>query len=307
MTLAARLDGWWQTPAPAKRLAMLRVLVGGFAVGYEVIRAPNFVSYASFDDSQFAPVGVATLLDGPLPDVVLRLLVAATVVVGVAFLAGWRFRISGPAFAVLLLGLMTYRNAWGQVFHTENILVLHVLVLGLSPAADALSLDSRGREPPGDEARYGWPIRLMCILTVLTYFIAGETKLRIAGLDWVTSDSLRNLIAYDNVRKIELGDTHSPLGGMLVGHAWLFPPLAVATLAVELGAPLALLGGRIARVWALLAWGFHVGVAAVMAIIFPYPLLGIAFAPFLAVERLSLRLPARLIRRLAPGSAARLT
>ena len=306
MTLAARIDGWWRTPAPAKRLAVLRVLVGGFAVGYVVIRAPNFVSYASFDDSQFAPVGVATLLDGPLSGVLLRLLVAATVVVGVAFLAGWRFRFSGPAFAVLLLALMTYRNAWGQVFHTENILVLHVLVLGLSPAADALSVDSRGVDVPGEEARYGWPIRLMCVITVLTYFIAGETKLRIAGLDWITSDSLRNFIAYDNLRKIELGDTHSPLGGMLVGYAWLFPPLAVATLAVELGAPLALLGGRIARIWALLAWGFHVGVAAVMAIVFPYSLLGIAFAPFFAVERLPLRLPVRLTRRLAPGSATRL-
>jgi len=306
VTLAARIDGWWRTPAPAKRLAVLRVLVGGFAVGYVIIRAPNFVSYASFHDSQFAPVGVATLLDGPLPDVVLRLLVAATVVVGVAFLAGWKFRFSGPAFAVLLLALMTYRNAWGQVFHTENILVLHVLVLGLSPAADALSVDSRGRDVPGEEERYGWPIRLMCVITVLTYFIAGETKLRIAGLDWITTDSLRNFIAYDNLRKIELGDTHSPLGGMLVGHAWLFPPLAVATLAVELGAPLALLGGRIARVWALLAWGFHVGVAAVMAIVFPYSLLGIAFAPFFAVERLPLRLPVRLTRRLTPGSATRL-
>ena len=301
MTLAAQLDGWWQTPAPAKRLAVLRVLVGGFAVGYVVIRAPNFVSYATFDDSQFAPVGLATLLDGPLSGVVLRLLIAATVVVGVAFLTGWRFRISGPAFALMLLALMTYRNAWGQIFHTENLLVLHVLVLGLTPAADALSLDSRGRDAAGDEARYGWPIRLMCILTVLTYFIAGETKMRIAGLDWITTDSLRNFIAYDNLRKIELGDTHSALGGMLVGHAWLFPPLAVATLAVELGAPLALLGGRVARVWAFLAWGFHVGVAAVMAIVFPYSLLGIAFAPFFKVEQLPLRLPARLRGVLRPA------
>lgn len=306
MTLAARLDGWWRTPAPAKRLAVLRVLIGGFAVGYVAVRAPNFVSYASFDDSQFAPVGIATLLDAPMPGLALRLLVAATVVVGVAFLAGWRFRITGPAFAVLLLALMTYRNSFGQVFHTENILVLHIFVLGLSPAADALSLDSRGRDAPGDEARYGWPVRLMCIITVLTYFIAGETKLRIAGLDWVTTDSLRNFVAFDNLRKVELGDAHSPLGGALVRHAWLFPPLAVFTLAVELGAPLALVSGRIARVWALLAWGFHAGVVAVMAIVFPYPFLGLAFAPFFAVERLPIRLPARLTRRLAPGPAARL-
>lgn len=306
MTLAMRLDGWWRTPAPAKRLAILRVLVGGFAVGYVAVRTPNLLSYANFDDSQFAPVGIATLLDGPLPDAVLRLLVASTLVAGVAFLAGWRFCFSGPTFAFLLLALLTYRNAWGQVFHTENILVLHVLVLGLSPSADALSFDSRRRDAPASDARYGWPIRLMCVLTVLTYFIAGDTKLRISGLDWITSDSLRNLIAYDNVRKTELGDAHSPLGGMLVGHAWLFPPLAAFTLAVELGAPLALLGGRIARAWVVLAWGFHVGVAAVMAIIFPYPLLGIAFAPFFAVERLRLRLPARLTRRLAPGLASRL-
>jgi hypothetical protein len=197
--------------------------------------------------------------------------------------------------------VLTYRNSWGQVFHTENILVLHVLVLAVAPAADALSLDGRGREVPCDDARYGWPVRLMCIVTVLTYFIAGETKLRIAGLDWVTSDSLRNYVAFDNLRKTELGDVHSPLGGWLVGHGWLFPPLAVLTLAIELGAPLALLGGRVARAWAALAWAFHAGVVAVMAIVFPYPLLGIAFAPFFEVERLPVRLPARVVRRPAPG------
>jgi hypothetical protein len=36
------------------------------------------------------------------------------------------------------------------------------------------------------------------------------------------------------------------------------------------------------------AWSFHVGVAALMAITFPYPLVGIAFAPLLPVERLRL-------------------
>ena len=40
------------------------------------------------------------------------------------------------------------------------------------------------------------------------------------------------------------------------------------------------------RVWAVLAWSFHLGVWAIMAIFFPYPLLGLAFAPLFAVERL---------------------
>jgi hypothetical protein len=59
----------------------------------------------------------------------------------------------------------------------------------------------------------------------------------------------------------------------------------VATLAVELGAPVALLGRRWALGWSVAAWLFHVGIAALMWIAFPYPLSGIAFAPLLACER----------------------
>ncbi|HUF53547.1 MAG TPA: HTTM domain-containing protein [Dehalococcoidia bacterium] len=293
--LVARLDGWWRMPAPATRLALLRVLVGGFALAYVIIRAPNLASVTDFHEAQFAPVGIVGLLGSPLSGDAARLLVAATAAGGVAFVAGWKFRVSGPVFALLLLWTLTYRNSWGQVFHTENILVLHVLILAMSPAADAFSLDARGRAAPGDDARYGWPIRLMCIATVLTYFIAGQTKMRIAGLDWITTDTLRNYVAYDNVRKVELGDIHSPLGAELVRHGWLFPPLAVASLVVELGAPLALLSNRVARAWALAAWVFHAGVFAVMWIVFPYPLLGVAFAPFFTVERIRVPLP-RLVR-----------
>ena len=107
--------------------------------------------------------------------------------------------------------------------------------------------------PSEPDGRYGWAIQLMCLLTVLTYFIAGQTKLRNAGFDWVTTDSLRNFIAYDNLRKAELGDSYSFIGAALVAHGWLFKPLAAFTLAVELGAPLAMLGGRIAKLWALSA------------------------------------------------------
>ena len=43
---------------------------------------------------------------------------------------------------------------------------------------------------------------------------------------------------------------------------------------------------RLARGWVLAAWAFHLGVVALMAIAFPYPLSGIAYASFLPVERL---------------------
>jgi hypothetical protein len=286
--LLSRLDGWWYSPAPPERLALLRIIAGAFALGYLVIRWPNLVSYADFPDRTFEPVGIVDIPGEPLAGGLVHALVVAAILSGAAFVSGWKYRVSGPVFAVLLLWVMTYRNSFGQVFHTENLMVLHVLILAAAPAADTFSLDSRGRATRAADGRYGWPVQLMCVVTVLTYFISGETKLRNAGIDWLSGDNLRNYVAYDNLRKAELGDHYSPLAGTVLSQAWLFTPLAFATLAVELGAPLALLSRGAARTWAAAAWGFHVGILALMAIVFPYPLLGVAFAPFFALERIRL-------------------
>ena len=304
--MIAAIDRWWYAPGPAARLGALRIISGGFALGYLVLRWPNLVSYADFEASQFEPVGVANILGQPLEAWAVRALVFAAIAAGVGFVFGWRFVVTGPLFAVLLLWTMTYRNSFGQIFHTENLLVLHVIILAASPAADALSLDARRHGlVPADDGRYGWGVRLMCLVTVLTYFISGLTKMRNTGLDWVTTDALRNYIAYDNLRKAELGDTYSPIGAWLVGHGWLFHPLAAFTLAVELCAPVAMLNPRLGRAWALCAIAFHWGILAMMAIVFPYPLTGAAFASFFPVERI--RFPAwlRLRRERAAAPAAR--
>jgi len=57
-------------------------------------------------------------------------------------------------------------------------------------------------------------------------------------------------------------------------------------LVLELGAPFAALGGRIPNAWVCGIWSFHVGVIALMAIGFAYPVSGAAFASFFAVEDL---------------------
>jgi hypothetical protein len=274
-------------PAPAERLAALRLVLGGSALVYTVVRAGHLAGQHSA--RQFAPVGPLAGLAAPLPSALVIALVAATIALGIAFVVGWRFRVTGPAFAILLLVVTSYRNSWSMVFHTENLMVLHVLVLAVSPAADALSLDARRRPPLDDapRARYGWAIRLLCALTVTTYFIAGWSKMHNSGLGWVTSDTLRFYVAYDNLRKVELGDSYSWLGTMLARHRELFPPLAAVSLVAELGAPLALLHPRVGRWWCALAWSFHAGVVVMMAIVFHYPLAGVAYASFFRVEALA--------------------
>lgn len=283
------LERWWYAPAPARRLAMLRIIIGGYALAYVVVRFGHLVSVSSMSAQQWKPVGPAVLLAAPLPAAAVVATAVLAALLGVAFVAGLRFRITGPAFAAALLWVTSYRNSWGMVFHTENLMVLHVLVLSLSPAADALSLDARRRSPVDEapRARYGWAIRLLCAVTVTTYFIAGWSKLHASGLQWVTSDTLRMYVAYDNLRKVELGDSYSWLGTTLAAHGWLFPPLAAVSLLAEVAAPLALVHPRVGRWWCAVAWSFHAGVVVMMAIVFHYPLSGVGYASFFPVETLA--------------------
>lgn len=293
---------WYFPKTPALRLAVFRVLVGLYAVIYLLVRAPANVRVAYNSVSRFEPVGPVTLLEAPLPMWAVAGGWALAVVFGVCFTLGVRFRITGPLFAVFLLWVTAYRHSWGMIFHTDNLTIVHVGVLALAPSAAAWSFDARGRPEPPDEGRFGWALRLCCVVTVIAYFIAGTAKLRISGFVWGDGEILRAQIAYDNLRKIELGDIYSPFGAWLVGVPWIFAPLAIMTLVMEVAAPLALVGKRVAAVWCLLMWSFHAGVVVFMMIVFPYPLIGVAFASFFDLER-GVRHPRvqRLLGRLGPA------
>lgn len=306
MTGALRrlVDRAW-APVPAERLAAVRILVGLFAQLYLTVRLPHILGFAALPPRHFRPIGILWLLDRPPPPAAVAIVAAAAWLSGLAFLTGWRFRLTGPLHALLLLLALTYCNSWGQIFHTENLLVLYAVVLAAAPSADATSLDARrrGGAPPPD-GRYGWPLALLRAVMVATYFLAGVAKLRWAGPGWLGGDALRDTIAADSLRKILLGSSDSPLVELVLGQAWLFRALAVLTLVVELGAPLALLGRRAALAWIAAAFGFHLGVLALMWILFAFPLSGVAFAPFFRAERVVDRARRRWdALRSRPGSA----
>lgn len=295
----AHLDLRFMEAAPARRLATLRILVGTFATVFLVVRSGYLFDISGLPPARFEPVGLLGWLDEPLPVWFVKASVAFAVGCGVLFTLGWWYRISGPLFAIGFLLLTTYDNSWQHVAHTENLAALHLLVLGFAPAADALSVDERRSAggPAEVHARYGWPVRLVSLITVATYVIAGIAKQRNGGLHWITGDVLRNQVANDNLRKIVLGDTYSPIGARLVAHGWLFPPMALGTMIVELGAPLALIRGRIRAVMVGAMWFFHVAILGVMAILFIYPLTVIAYASLLRPERLADAVSARVRAR----------
>jgi hypothetical protein len=282
----AAIDRWLFAAAPAERLAMLRILCGLFGVTYAVVRAPAFVAVAAWQPSQFEPVGVLAPLDHPVPYAALTALLGVAIVLGVAYTAGAWFRLTGPGFAMALLLVTTYHSSWGQLLHFENLLVLHVVIVGFARSADALAVGPRRlRSSTRPDPAYGWPVRLAALVTVATYVLAGWAKLRLGGMAWITGDTLRNHVAYSAARLKVLGGWPSPVAGHIVGHAWLFTPLALAAVVLELAAPVALIGPRLRNMWVLSAWLMHVTIAVLMFVVFPYPLFLVAFAPLYPLER----------------------
>jgi hypothetical protein len=299
------LSSWFFDAAPATRLASLRILVGLYGTLYLCIRLPHLWSYGLDDLDRFVPVGIVSWSDTPLLPALYQGVVLLTLVLSFAFLLGWRFRLLAPIYAIGLLFVLTHSNSWGKILHTDNLFVLYVACLALVPAADTYSLDAR-RAPASTEdiaareveGRYGWMIRLMCMVCAAAYLIAGIAKLRNSGFEFAQGDTLRNYVAFDNVRKLELGSVYSPIGAALLPYAGLFSGMAWVSLVLEITAPVAVVHRGFGKLWALLVWGFHVGVLALMAIGFAFQLSFVAFAPFFASERLVARVRARLQRKL---------
>ncbi len=301
------LDRVFMPPAPAERLGVLRVLVGGYALVYLIVRAPHLISFATMDQHYFEPVGVVDLAPRPLLPAVVVALVILTLVFAAAFAFGYRYRYTAPIFAALQLWVLTYSNSFGMILHVDNMMCVQIIVLALAPAADAVSLDARaGRVTPeeGERGRYGWAIRLICILCVCAYLLAAIAKIKNSGAGFVDDVTLRNYIAYDNVRKIELGSVYSPLGAWLLPYPGFFTVMAWLSLLLEALAPLALVHRRAGAVWAIMIWSFHFGVLLLMAIGFVYQLTFIAFAAFFRVEKiLDWKVVKKIGARFADGGA----
>ena len=279
--------------APALRLAAFRLLLGTFTMGYVLLRVHVYLGLHQRPRGAFEGVGALSGTSGPPSQTLMVGLLVTTLATGVAFTLGVWFRATAPVYAVGLLVLCTYRSSFGQLLHFENLFVLHVVVIALSPAADAWALHpSRGTsdrdDPSGAPAStsYGFPLALAALITVVTYLIAGIAKLRYGGAEWVLGDTLRNHVAYSATRLDLIGGDPAPLAAAGVDHDWVFRPMGFGTVLIELGAPVALFGTRLRWAWATLAWAMHLGILTFMLVGFPYPLFLVAFTPLFHLEEL---------------------
>lgn len=270
----------------AARPGLLRAANGAYTAWYLSKRVDLFRQVHRTDPELFAPVGPVRVLTRPLPAPVADAIYYATLATDVAFTLGLRHRVVGPLHSGLLLWTLSYRNSWSMIFHSDNNLVLHTAALGLTPSADAVAVGGP-RPVPAPAWHYSAPVRGMQVITAVNYFLAGLAKIKgPLGWKWADGEVLRRQIAADGLRKELLGSKAAGLGIQLYPQTLLFKVMAGGSLVMELGAPLALLDRRVARLWAVGAFGMHWGIFFIMGIRFRHNLSGLLYLPYFPLEKL---------------------
>jgi uncharacterized membrane protein YphA (DoxX/SURF4 family) len=172
---------------------------------------------------------------------------------------------------VLSLYLFGIGMNYGKIDHPQTMPLVVMMILAFSRSGDGFSIDSLINRASGLKRlklspSYGWPFRLIQIYIVWVYFSAGFQKLRVSGLEWVFSDNLQSIL-------LRAGQES---GAWFATYPNLCILLALMTIIVEFGAPLALLGGFITAFFVLGFIGLHLGTfwlmgndAAFIAFIFP--------------------------------------
>ncbi|MEM0940129.1 MAG: DCC1-like thiol-disulfide oxidoreductase family protein [Bacteroidota bacterium] len=280
----------WFAPVDPKRLAILRIATGSFCLWYLLSRFDMLQRMTQNTDA-FEAIGILSWMEKPLNEIMFWWISIAMIILNICYILGWRFKLTGPVFAISALLFFTYRNSWSMIYHNRNALVLHIIILGFVAAADAWSVDAwrnqqNKRRSTDAHWRYGWPIMLVCAVTVGSYFLSGVAK--IAGdlaWEWANGSAMRSQIAVDAIRKSILGAETAPFFNVIYKHKWLFLLMGLFTFIVELGAPLALYKKRWGKLWAFLTWCMHWGIYFIMGITFRYQMTGLIFLSFFAPEK----------------------
>lgn len=196
--------------------------------------------------------------------------------------AGFLFPLSSLGSFLGLLLLAGIPLNFGKVHHSNHlpVMVLGIFALAINPGK--YSLDNyifKGwvRKLPVITM---WPLQMSRIYMCLLYFSSGFQKVRTAGLEWVFSDNMQNIIL--------TRPTVTQLGLLIGKYPILCQSMALVTVLAQLGAPLALLKGYHRVPIIVTLFFLHVGTYLVMGnhgFFFPYNLCFLVWLPWEKIVR----------------------
>ncbi|HEY3631491.1 MAG TPA: hypothetical protein VGL21_11355 [Jatrophihabitantaceae bacterium] len=247
------IAGWWFTPMPLSRIAILRVIVYLY-VPIDVIGAGSGVrAHARLGRQLYHPLYISRLLHLPVPTAALVTTIEITVVVAALVAATGRApRLSGGLAAALYLCWMLVAMSYGKVDHDRFAFLVALAVL---PTVGAARVSDRSRS-----AAAGWALRCVHVAIVLTYFLSAWAKIRFGGWNWPTGATLERALIR---RKTEFSS-------WLLDKPEFLVPMQFAMIIGELSSPLVLLArsDRTRTLIAFTMWAFHIMVFAGLTILF---------------------------------------
>ncbi len=202
-------------------------------------------------------------------------LAAASVIWKVLLLtsaAGFLTRFSTAGAFVLGTYLMGMTHSFGKIHHDNGVLVFAMGILALSRCGDGWSVDSLVRAarrplaaPPAPGGEYTWPIRMMWLVMSFVFFGAGVSKLRHSGLEWITDNTLQNILLRSNDPLAHPAAVPPTDWGLwLAGVPWLCMAVGAASLALELFFPLALFSRWARRIVVPGVFAVQIGISVIM-------------------------------------------
>ncbi|MBA3502837.1 MAG: hypothetical protein M4D80_07345 [Myxococcota bacterium] len=294
---AVRWDDFWFRPETPIALARCRI---GICLGffYYLVWTPNYLAFAlnsaSLGDAFHFPLGLHQYL--PTPS--LGTLDTLHTVFGILLVAaalGFATRLA-LVTATAILFYMTIPGMYGKILNFQAIPILVLGILAISPAGDAVSLDSVlrrrfkrwpfGRAEAETSGDYRWPVQFLQVFVCMVFFMSGLSKMLTSGPGWITSDNLQILLVATPVNQGCLGSwpSYLELNAWVVQHPNLLHALAAGVVITELSAPLALIPGIPRALMVSAFFGLNIGFRIFMGPTFDELLVTYMFA-FIPWER----------------------
>lgn len=213
----AWLDYWFRD-APLLNLAVCRIVI--VATQLRILFPLNYESEAALPAAMYDPLPVLHLMLAPVgwdyrPSLtVIEAIHNLTLAAGALALVGLFTNVGLVLFAAGNVFLLAYQYSFGNFHHPEAPIMIALMILAVSPAGGALSIDdmrkrirSSARGLRFEPARLlertspyaGWPLRLIQWTLALIYLSAAYAKLRDGGLDWTNGYTLRYYLVQDGL------------------------------------------------------------------------------------------------------------
>jgi len=259
---------FWFEPVPAANLAISRILFFGLL----------FALYLPYDYRGWGDVTPALRQplwlweDFHLPFLSAHALGIVQAIWKVSLLTSCIGLLS-PVSMLVAAGLGCYLlglpHNFGQTYHFDTMIAIAIGILAFSRAGDILSVDAavarwRGHmRRPTASGEYLWPSQLICVGVSLVFFAAGVAKIWTSGFEWFQSDHMAILL--DRVQyHISDADPIVTWGSAIARIPWAANLLALTTIVVETGYPIALFSRRLRIPLVLAGAGLLIGIRMLM-------------------------------------------